>query len=195
MTFRPAWKIFPSAKLAADNAGELELTTHCRAVASAAAALTISELPRDSSPLPHYPSLPPSSSPPLTDTDDATLGATTNSLQVQQHQKRPFQAISNSPPPISRMPSSDSRHSAIILSPTTSDADTAPTAKRVKAPVASPSRAALTENSIIKIDDIDDPRDKQLNRSNAIADIAFFFELIPVANDQEKHRARCTTCR
>jgi hypothetical protein len=195
MTFRPAQKIFSSAKLAADNAGELELTTHRRAVASAAAALTISEPPRDSSPLPRYPSLPPSSSPPPTDTDDAALGATTNSLQVRQHQKRPFQAISNSPPPISRTLSSDSRHGAIILSPTTSDADTAPTAKRVKAPAASPSRAALTENSIIEIDDIDDPRDEQLNRSNAIADIAFFFELIPAANDQEKHHARCTTCQ
>ena len=64
MPTRPARKIFPSAKLAADNAGELELSTHRRAVASAAAASTAPP-PLSLSPLPE--SLPP----PQTDTEDA----------------------------------------------------------------------------------------------------------------------------
>ena len=38
MSSCPIQKIFPTAKLTAKNAGELELTSHCRAIAAAAAA-------------------------------------------------------------------------------------------------------------------------------------------------------------
>jgi len=184
MTFRPARKIFPTAKLTADNAGELELTSHRRAIASATAALTLSTLPKNLSPIPRYPSLPPSSSPPPTDTDDA-YDTAADSLQVPRPAKRPLQATS-------RSLSSDS---VIDLSSSTSDvADTVPAAKRTKTSLASPRHVVLTETSILEIDDIDDPRDERLNKAKPIADLIFFFELIPALPGQVTDHARCKTC-
>ena len=187
MSFRPARKKFPAAKLNADNAGELELTSHRKAIASAAAALTVTMPPKDS-PLPRYPSLPLSSSPPPTDTDDISLGADTDSLQVPQGprclEKRPLRATS-----------SISSDGVIDLSSYTSDAaDNAPAAKRAKTSPALPSHAVLTESSILEIDDVDDPRDERLNKSEPIADLMFFFELIPARPGQVRDHAKCKTC-
>jgi hypothetical protein len=195
MSFRPARKIFPTAKLTADNAGELELTSHRRAIASvtatSAAASSISLPPKDSSEsssLLPCPSLPPSSPPP-TDTDDAT-----DSLQVQRLKKRPSQAIS----------SSLSTDSIIILSLMPSDhapnsspevTDTARTAKRAKVLPSQKPSPVLADSSIIDINDIDDPRDEQLNKSDATADIRFFFAPVtPEAGQKTVTHMRCKTC-
>lgn len=67
LSLKPVWmatqstqcKIIPSSKFTADNAGDLELPSHCRAVASASAALTApSTCPSSPYPLPES-SLPP----------------------------------------------------------------------------------------------------------------------------------------
>ena len=113
MSTCPARKIIPMAKLVADNAGELELTTHRRAVASAAAAASTAPPPNFSSPLP-------ASSPPLlTDTED-----TADQLQVRGSLKQTSHTLS----------STLSLDSVIILSPTTSDntPDAAPSSKKPK---------------------------------------------------------------
>ena len=195
---RPARKIIPTAKLAADNAGELELTTHRRAVASASAAALAVPLPNSSSPLPasspplpasspplpaSSPPLPASSPPPHTDTDDAS-----DLVPVRGSLKQPSQVLQNSL----------SLDSVIVLSPTTSDnaPEAVPTAKKTK--TSPPSEQApshvLADSSIIEIDDIDDPRDERLNKNDPTADIKYFFSLIPRIPGQNKRRMKCNVC-
>ena len=188
---RPARKIIPTAKLAADNAGELELTTHRRAVASASAAALAVPLPNSSSPLPvsspplpaSSPPLPASSPPPHTDTDDAS-----DLVPVRGSLKRPSQVLQNSL----------SLDSVIVLSPTTSDnaPEAVPTAKKTK--TSPPSEQApshvLADSSIIEIDDIDDPRDERLNKNDPTADIKYFFSLVPRIPGQNKRRMKCKVC-
>src|ERR1700761_9321583 len=97
MTFRPQRQIFPSAKLTADNAGELELPSHRKAVASAAARAQL----RDPSPTPSAPgsSLPPSSPPPHEGSDDDTPLLAADPPQTRTLSKRPSQVLTSSPPP------------------------------------------------------------------------------------------------
>ena len=179
MPARPARKIFPTAKLTAENAGDLELTAHRRAVASASAALTAPP-PKSSSPLPE------SSPPPPTDTDDAT----TDSLQVQSLQtstKRRSEAMS----------SSLSLDSIIVISPTTSDGGpiSTPPTKKAKISASSGQESSLVaDSSIIDIDDIDDPCEERLNKSFPTADIKHFFLLVPHVPGQTKRQMKCNLC-
>ena len=48
--------------------------------------------------------------------------------------------------------------------------------------------------SIIDIDDIDDPQDERLNRSDPTADIKFFFSPVPRLQGQSKRRMKCNLC-
>jgi hypothetical protein len=116
---RPLRKIIPSSKLTADNVGELELTSHRRAIASTALIAPASELA--STPLPE------SSPPPPTDTEDAS-SITADSSQAQRALKRPSQSS------LSLDRSTFSFDSVIVISPTTTDdaPDTAPKAKKAK---------------------------------------------------------------
>ncbi|KAH9019409.1 hypothetical protein EDB84DRAFT_1566079 [Lactarius hengduanensis] len=184
MSPRPSRKIIPTAKLTADNAGELELSSHRKAVASASAA---SKVPppislSTSSPLPD------SSPPPQTDTDDA-LSLATDLSEVRSSSKRPSQAIR----------SSLSLDSITVLSHTTSDAgdDNTPKSKKTKTSPASgvqePSHI-LPDVSIIEIDDIDNPQDERLNKSDPSADIKFFFTTVPRLPGQAKRRMKCNLC-
>ena len=142
MSTRPAQRVFPTTKLTANNTGELELATHHRAVASASVAST-RPLPHSSSPLPE------SSPPPQTDTKDAA-----NTSQLRGLLKQSSQALST----VSSLLSLDS---IIILSPTTSDNphEAGPTSKKTKTLLASGQELShvLADNSIIEIDDINDP--------------------------------------
>ena len=172
---QPAWQIIPTSKLTADNAGDLELTSHRRVVASAAAALTApSSSPSSVSPLPD------SSPPPQTDTEDA-------SSQGQVPLKRP-QAIGSS-----------SLNSVIVISPTTSDnaPNSDPRSKKAKTSVASSDQDLshlLLDVSIISIDNIDNPHNEWLNKSHPTADIKQFFSLAPRLPGQPKRRMRCNLC-
>ena len=141
----PAHKIIPTSKLTADNAGNLDLNSHRRAVASATAALTA---PSSSLPLPD------SSPPPQTDMDDA-------SSQTQTSLKRATQLTE----------SSSSLNSVIIVLPTMSDnaPNSEPKSKKMKISVASSDQESfcvLSDVSIIEIDDIDTPHDEWLNKSH-----------------------------
>jgi hypothetical protein len=172
MSFRPARKIFPASKLTADNAGDLELTSHRRAVACASAALLerpVVSLSRSLSPLPG------SSPPPPTNTEDATDDALS---QTRSSSK-----------------CSLSQDSIIVVSPTTSDvaSDPAPNSKRVK-PSVVPEPPIPPEPPIIDIDDIDDPREELLNITDPTADISHFFTLAPRVPGQPKTRMKCESC-
>ncbi|KAH9044071.1 hypothetical protein EDB83DRAFT_2523694 [Lactarius deliciosus] len=149
MSPRPVRKIIPSAKLTADNAGNLELTSHCMAIASASVALTapqLSRTPATSSPLPE------SSPPPPTDTEDASSPAP-HLAQARTSSKRPLYATIKS------------HDSVITVSSTTSD-DTSEIAlmpPKLKRPKTSPidrEPEVHTDFSIIDIDDIEDPEDE-----------------------------------
>jgi hypothetical protein len=176
MTFRPQRKIFPSTKLAADNAGDLELSSHRKAVASASAQLRVPS-PTPSAPDSPLPSLA-SSLPPHEGFDDDT------SLAADPPQ---FRTISKRPSQVLTSPSLDS---VIVVSPTTSnDAhDPAPKAKKLKRSM------APQESSLLSIDDIDDPNNKLLNKSSATADIQEFFSLAPPAPGQSVSRMQCNLC-
>jgi hypothetical protein len=171
MSTRPARRIIPTSKLTADNAGDLELSSHRRAVASASAALTV----RSPSPF-----LPESSSPPPTDTDD-------NLSQARSSSKRPSQAIR----------SSLSLDSVIVVSPTTSDdggdhaLSSEPKTKKAKKSAISGDDSQV---SIIDIDDIDNPNTELLNKSSPTADIKEFFSLAPRQPGQPKRRMKCNIC-
>jgi hypothetical protein len=176
MSTRPPQKIVPTAKLAADNAGDLELTSHRRAVVCASVAFTDPQ-PNCSSPLPG------SSPPPQTDVDDAPSPAP-DSSQGQSSTKRPSQSVK----------SSLSLDSVIIVSPTTSD-DAPDVAPKTKKPKNSQALGDVhADISVIDIDDIENPQDEPLNRSNASADIKQFFTVVPRLPGQVKGCMRCNLC-
>ncbi|KAH8979532.1 hypothetical protein EDB86DRAFT_2835865 [Lactarius hatsudake] len=183
MSPRPVRKIIPSAKLTADNAGNLELTSHRMAIASASVASTapqLSRTPATSSPLPE------SSPPPPTDTEDASSPAP-HLAQARTSSKRPSYATIKS------------HDSVITVSSTTSD-DTSEIAlmpPKLKRPKTSPidrEPEVHTDFSIIDIDDIEDPEDERLNKLHPSADIKYFFTVLPRLPGQAKQRKKCNLC-
>ena len=69
----------------------------------------------------------------------------------------------------------------------TDDQDLAPKLKKLKtAPTQAAAPVLADEPSIIEIDDDDNPINKQLNRSDAMADIKEFFIPVPCELGQEK---------
>jgi hypothetical protein len=175
---RPQRRIIPTSKLTGDNAGELELASHRKAVASAATVALTAPAPTfpESSPLPE------SSPPPQTDTDDAMdLSDTRSSFKRSSH----------------TLTSSLSCDSVIVVSPTTSDADApdaAPKAKKVKTSGDQALPGIPQDASIIDIDNIDDPRNEPLNKSQPSADIKEFFSRVPSVPGQVKRRMKCNLC-
>jgi hypothetical protein len=170
----PSHKIVPPARYK-ENVGELEQTSHCGAIMSVSAVSTAPEL--TSSPL--CESLPP----PQMDAEDASSLA--DPLQAQHSLKHPSHSIQNSL----------SLDSVIVLSPTTSDGapDTVPQSKKPKNVLTSGNREdALT--SIIDIDNIDDPQDEWLNKSDATADLKYFFTVVPRVAGQAKVGMKCNLC-
>ena len=173
----PSCKIIPPARYAVDN--KLEPTPHPRTVVSASVALTAPDLV--SSPLPA------SSPPPQTDMEDDSSFA--DHSQAWGSPKWPSSALQES----------SSLDSIIILSLTTSDG--APHTSDINpAPKAKKSKTLLTSGdlegpmSIIDINDIDDPQDEQLNRSNPTANIKFFFSPAPRLQGQSKRCMKCNLC-
>jgi hypothetical protein len=54
--------------------------------------------------------------------------------------------------------------------------------------------SSVSQTSIIDIDDIDDPQEERLNKSNATADIQEFFTGVPRLPGQIKGRMKCDPC-
>ena len=176
---QPPCKIIPPARYA-DYVGELELTTHHRVTTSTSAALTPTM--STSSPLPG------SSPPPPMDTEDTLWSSPTaaDPSQAQRSLKRPAHSLQ----------SSASLNSIIIVSPTTSDDVLDTSAPQIKKPKTS-LRALTSSNSqmsIIDIDNIDDPQDEQLNKSNVIANLQEFFIPVDPLPGQTKGHMKCDPC-
>ena len=181
MPTRPAHRIIPTSKLMADNAGDLELTFHRRAVASATAALTAISAP--SSRLLPVSALP-NSSLPQTDTENAS---TPSWASLKRHPQA--------------TESSSSLNSVIIVSPTTPNnaPESGPKPKKMKTSAALASSdqelsSTLLNVSIIDIDDIDDLHGERLNKSYPTADIKEFFSLAPQLPGQPKNCMKCNLC-
>ena len=138
-------------------------------------------------PPPSCSSLLPESSPsPPTDTDEAT-----DSFQVQTSQTLSKQCSE-------AMSSTLSLNSIVVVSPTTSDDSpiNAPVSKKTKiSPLSGQDDGhVLADSSIINIDDIDDPCDERLNKSNPTADIKYFFSIVSCEPGQKKRRMKCNLC-
>jgi hypothetical protein len=189
MSFRPTRKIFPPARYA-DDAGELELSSRCKAVTSVTVSADSAPLAtRPSSTPATTPSLPPESSPyPPTDTEDDTTDSARRSSKRTSHDT------------IKSTLSNDSVITIATSDDTDADADAH---NKVRNPKKAKTSAMLGDQaiqgehsdiSIIDIEDIKDPDDERLNKSEPTADIKHFFTAIPSLPGQTKRRMKCTLC-
>jgi hypothetical protein len=179
MTFQPPRRILPSAKLNSDNAGELELSSHRRAVASAS---VVSARPPLDSPVASSSPLPESSQHPLTDTEDDPTP-----LPARSSSKRPS---------LSAIQSSHSSSSIISVTSTTTASSDAPDldiSPKQKKPKTSGVQDVHSETLIIDINDIEDPQTEPLNKTDPTADIKYFFSPVPCILGQPK-RMNCNLC-
>ena len=195
MSSRPSRTIYPSAKLTAENAGQLELSTHRRAVASATAlaaptAPTCGEATvTTSAPAASMPSTTSSPSPHLLDlqprADKRIISAYRPSNLAPQN---PGKRLAHKTSP------------ARASTPTTSVDDindgmlTTKKAKTVRPSDTVDSLGMHSDVQVMDIDDVADPRTESLNKSDATADIKFFFTLVPSPPGQAKLRMRCNLC-
>ena len=183
MSSCPTHTIYPSAKLTAENAGQLELSTHCRAVASAS---TLAAPTRGETTVAM--SGPPGSTPSIT-----SLPSPLPDLQP-----RVDKTLAPRCRPSDLAPQSSGKHlanntsSARVSTPTMSvdDIDDGmPTTKKAKTVWPSDTLDSLGMHSDVQVMDIDnvsDPRKESLNKSDPTADIKFFFTLVPSPPGQAK---------
>ena len=191
MSSRPYRTIYPSAKLTAENAGQLELSTHRRAVASASAlaAPTRGETTVATSG-------PPGSTPPIT---SSPLPLPDLQPQVDKT-LAPRYRPSDSAPQSSGKRLANNTSSARASTPAASVDDIndgMPTTKKAKTVRPSDTLDSLGMHSdvqVMDIDDVSDLRKESLNKSDPTADIKFFFTLVPSPPGQAKVRVRCNLC-
>ena len=167
MSTRPFRTIKPTAKLAEDNAGDLELTSHRRAHAAASA---------NSAPPPA-----PASSSPRAPSTDFDVESSPDPPPTRTSTKRPH-----------AWPIFHNSHSLSANNDDASDSpDEAPIAKKSK-PVAT--TGLQSDVSIIEIDDVEGIQDEQLNKTDATADIKEFFTPVPCLPGDDKERVKCDLC-
>ena len=172
MSSRPIRKIRPTAKLTSDNAGEILLTSHRRAIVSAAG-LAASSAP--SSPVSERPG---STAP--TDFDVASSPDPPRRTSI----KRAY-ALAN-------IPVVDNGADTIDVEVDT-DSHKSKKSKATSTPGQSAARPQYNL-SIISIDDTDDPQSERLNKTDATADIKEFFTPMPRVPGQDKVRMLCKLC-
>jgi hypothetical protein len=156
-------------KLTAQNAGELILTSHCNAVASA----SLAPPPPQSA-----------ASQPLPVSEPSGLAAPMD-LDVE-----------SSPVPVPSHPSQASTKRPGARPTIDSDANTTNVedTPKMKKPKTTSGQGLYADVSIISIDDVDDPQDELVNKTDPSADIREFFITLPLAPGQEKRRVRCKLC-
>ena len=180
MSSRPVRKIFPTAKLTAENAGELELTSHRRAIAAAVAA-----------PRPQSPSSSPCSAPPepMEPTPATAVDPTSPELV-------PACALTTNKRPRARPLVQATSLSSIQTVPDAyTDSDDAPKLKKAKAMPPQVGSVLEAEVSIIETDDHDDDQQvEQLNKMSPTADVKAFFTEVPRVPGQNKGRMKCNLC-
>lgn len=178
MSFRPLRKIQPTAKLTGENAGDLVLTSHCRAVASATARLA---------------------APPPQQHAHSSLASELSGSTAPKD----FVAESLSPDPVPTRTSTKrplAQHDPLIIDNDTDTTDVPEDAQKQKKPKKTPGQVGQhatglqTDISIIEIDDVDDPRNEWLNKTHPSADIKQFFVAVPRVPGQAKGRMQCKLC-
>src|SRR6266404_7630977 len=187
MTFhpsRPSRLIQPLAKLHADNVGELQVASHCHAVTSAVSvAHHVTPTPLSS------PSLPPSELP-----DEPAPDSPTSDNNAPAPAPGPDLTTATWPTshkwPLTSCQSTLSVFSLSTVvsspgSPSLDDTDTDPPnedtrSKRAKrlAPDSSADISLNSDVQIVDINDVEDPRSEQLNKTNPTADLKHFFKTL-----------------
>ena len=171
MSSQPIHKIQPTAKLTSENAGELILALHCRAIVSD----SVAAAPPPLSPVSeHLGSSPPtdfvSSSP---DPSPCTSAKRAHGLVLGKSSQ-----IDN-----------DTRTTA-------SQEDSRKSKKPKMTPAPGQLAMRLQHNtSIIEINDTNDPQTEQLKKTDASADIKEFFTPMPRVPGQEKAHMLCKLCK
>lgn len=177
MLTHPVRKSIPTAKLTTDNAGDVELTAHRRAIAAAAA--------------PQPQSMPPTSSL-LEPMPEPTSATATDSALASDQVDAPTSTSTKQPRPRPLLPTT----SLETLADDT-DLDEPPKPKKkTKKTKATPCQAGSglqTEVSIIEIDDGDSPHEP-LNKVKRSVDIEAFFIEIPSEPGQDKTFVKCDLC-
>ena len=171
---RPICKIFPTARLTAENAGDVELTSHRRAITAAAAA-----------PQPQSPPSSPCSGPP-NPVEPTPAVVTVSPTSVPAHAST---TTKHSCPLLQA--ASFSSIQTVLDDPT--DSDDTPKVKKSKATSQQVRSALETDVSIIKIVG-NDQQVKWLNKINPTADIKAFFTEIPCMLGQNKVHMKCKPC-
>jgi predicted membrane-bound mannosyltransferase len=183
MSFRPAHVIQPLAKLTAENAASLELSTHRRAVASASAM---------GQPLASQGgSILPATSTPTSRSEVSLLLPSSSESPTPSVDKAP--ALSQS---TGKRPVSDTGHGR-ASTPMDDIGDGAPISKRPRTLKPSDTLDEFgmhTDVQVIDIDDASDPREESLNKSNWTADISFFFTPVDTPKGQAVKEVTCDLC-
>jgi hypothetical protein len=181
MSSRPTRKIQPTAKLTAENAGDLELSSHRRAVTSASLA----------APHPQGAAVTPSSTipEPLESTSAPGTGLRSSPDPVQAPTATSTSTKRPHPRPLLRattIPDDESNSTDIP--------DEAPKAKKAKTTPHQAGSGLHADTSIIEIDDGNDLQSERLNKIDPTADIKVFFIAVPRVQGQNKGRMKCNLC-
>jgi hypothetical protein len=175
MSSRPVCKIIPSAKLTADNAGDVELSAHRRAITATSAALQPQSTPSSlSNPL------------------EPTSVVATGTASDQDHQVAPSLALTKRPHARPILPTTSLETLADDMEP-----DDTPKVKKAKVTLHQAESGVQGDISIIEIDNGDDEKNKQLNKVDKAADIKAFFTFHSEerdANGEVKVFMKCTPC-
>ncbi|KAH9013230.1 hypothetical protein EDB85DRAFT_2158375 [Lactarius pseudohatsudake] len=160
------------AKLSAENAGNLELTSHRRAV-------TVTSVGLASTPQPSPPVPEPFASTTPTDFDEESSFPGPGPVPTQTSTKRPGQLSS---------------HSTLDMVDDAGVAVDVPKAKKLKKTPRQLTTGLQADVSIIEIDDVDNLQNERLNRTDPTADIKAFFTAVPCVPGQNKERMWCNLC-
>jgi hypothetical protein len=188
MSFRPSCKTYLPARYA-NNAGEDEARTHRHPAASSAAALS------HGGPTPST-SMPSDSPPPLpldsldSDSQDKTLAP--HLAPARSTGKRAASSLNTGYARASLLSraSSPSASTDII----DNDMPAAKKAKTLRPSDTVDDMGMHTDVQVMDINDVSDPREEALNKTDPTADIKFFFSPAPPAPGQTKVQMSCDLC-
>lgn len=181
MSFRPSRTVYPPARYA-DDAGGHDLSTHRRPAPSA---LATRDVPTTAV------STPPDSPTPLSLDSDSQVETVAKTLAPGSAPARGTGKRA--------APSHDTGYVRESSPSTSTDIvdDDVPAAKKAKTLRPSDTVDSLgmhTDVQVMDIDDVSDPREEALNKTDPTADLKFFFTSAPPAPGQTKVRMSCNLC-
>jgi hypothetical protein len=224
MSSRPTRKKLPTTKLSADNAGDLELSSHRTVIASLTTAAPSATPQGPQQGVVVDPSSASEPQPNLVTGSTADVAPAAPSANAKRP-RNPFildssdesaaadvaaaQPAPRPPPhrlgPPSRAPAKRPRNPFVLHSDTDTDPEVVVDEDPVPRPKAKKAKKAKkasdqdtsqlhADSSIITIDDIEDPRDERLNKTDPTADIREFFVAVPPGPGENKPRMKCNLC-